>query len=212
MGSLKYRGEHNLTRNTDLHRCGHSVKNNALLRRWGSSNSKLARIARFLTGHFPHGEFRSRFKLEGPTECACGHPLETRDHILYDCPLWIHPIKRPRNLSRAFRFALIVEDEDEERYAGHPTLEKIHLFLEQNPMIATFEWADLLQQAADDHQRDRHSLHLSQALLQAHTVLKVSLHRMYCDKYGNDEEFFRKYNPSDVAHKMLQRFRPPPGL
>ncbi|KAI0073446.1 hypothetical protein K474DRAFT_1558142, partial [Panus rudis PR-1116 ss-1] len=169
-----YRGEHNLARIQDLRKCTSSVKQNLFFNRIGKSTTDFARIARFLSGHFPHGEFRHRFNLDGSRNCACGHPFETRDHILYDCPLWIRSrsLQRPRELSRAFRAVLILDDEDEQTRSGHPSFKQIYQFLKQNPMVATFEWADLLQKAADD-QRQGGGPSYSQALVEAHTTIKV---------------------------------------
>ncbi|KAI0073916.1 hypothetical protein K474DRAFT_1602514, partial [Panus rudis PR-1116 ss-1] len=150
-----YRGEHNLTRIQDLRKCGaSSIKHHPIFQRIGKSNIDFARVARFLSGHFPHGEFH------------------------------------------------------EQNRAGHPSFKQIYQFLKQNPMLATFEWAELLQSAAEDQQRGRGPT-FSQALVEAHTTIKVALYRMYCDRYGSTANFFRKYNASDVAHKFLNRLRPP---
>lgn len=35
------------------------------------------------------GQYRERFNIEGRKTCFCGGGVETRDHILFDCPLWI---------------------------------------------------------------------------------------------------------------------------
>ncbi|KAI0070801.1 hypothetical protein K474DRAFT_1564735, partial [Panus rudis PR-1116 ss-1] len=172
--NASYRGHHNLARIHDLRKCGPSAKQNIFLRQWGKSNYHFARLTRFLSGHFPHGEFRQRFNIEGPRNCACGHALETRDHILYDCPLWIRSrsLQRPQELSRAFRAVLVMDEEDEQLRSHHPSIKQIHQFLNQNPMVATFEWADLLQQAAEERQRGGGPSR-SQALVEAHTTLKV---------------------------------------
>ena len=44
-------------------------------------------LTRFLAGHAPIGAFRERFNLDGEVECLCGHPSESREHIVFDCPL-----------------------------------------------------------------------------------------------------------------------------
>ena len=36
----------------------------------------------------PIGEFKQNFNLEGYTYCVCGS-LDTREHMLTNCPLWI---------------------------------------------------------------------------------------------------------------------------
>ncbi|KAI0075675.1 hypothetical protein K474DRAFT_1624239 [Panus rudis PR-1116 ss-1] len=211
MDNPSYRGHHNVARIQDLRKCGPSNKQNPFLRLCGKSNPAFARLTRFLSGHFPHGEFRQRFHLEGPRQCACGYPLETRDHILYDCPLWIRPksLKRPREPSRAMRNALILDEEDEQIRMGHPSIKTIYQFLDRNPMVATFEWADLLSQAAEE-QNEGEGPHWAQVLVKAHTVIKVALYRRLCESHNGDtREFFNTYDASVVAHKLLNRLRPP---
>jgi len=43
------------------------------------------RVIQCRTGHTYTGEFRQRFKLDGPYDCPCGEQLETREHILREC-------------------------------------------------------------------------------------------------------------------------------
>jgi len=43
------------------------------------------RVIQCRTGHAYTGEFRQRFKLEGPYDCPCGEQLETCEHILREC-------------------------------------------------------------------------------------------------------------------------------
>jgi ribonuclease HI len=38
------------------------------------------------TGHTYTGEFRQELSLEGQHECPCGEHIETREHILLECP------------------------------------------------------------------------------------------------------------------------------
>ncbi|KAI0069531.1 hypothetical protein K474DRAFT_1751611 [Panus rudis PR-1116 ss-1] len=195
-----YRGEHNLARIQDLRKCGVShIKQHPIFQKSGKSNMDFARVARFLSGHFPHGEFRQRFNLEGARECACGQPLETREHILYDCPLWVRSpsLHRPRHLSHAFRAVLILDEEDEQNRSGHPSFKQVYQFLKQNPMVATFEWAELLQKAAEDQQRGGGPT-FSQALVEAHTTIKVALYRMYRDRHGSTSDFFKNYDASHL--------------
>lgn len=86
---------------------------------------KMARLSRFVTGHAPVGGFRQRFNLEGRINCWCGHQVETRDHILTDCPLWFKIWDPGGPVRRTLSTALI----------GN--------FLHRNPMVATFEWSTL---------------------------------------------------------------------
>ncbi|KAF9515033.1 hypothetical protein BS47DRAFT_1274510, partial [Hydnum rufescens UP504] len=39
------------------------------------------------TGHAHTGEFYRRQTIDEPTSCKCGCALQTRDHILLNCPL-----------------------------------------------------------------------------------------------------------------------------
>ncbi|KIJ57827.1 hypothetical protein HYDPIDRAFT_61421, partial [Hydnomerulius pinastri MD-312] len=39
-------------------------------------------------GHGFRGDYYARFVPSESTECQCGHPLQTREHILSDCPLF----------------------------------------------------------------------------------------------------------------------------
>ena len=60
----------------------------------GNKLRQFARITKMLTNHAPIGEFRKRFHLDGPQKCwACNsqNQLETRDHMVWECPGWIHP-------------------------------------------------------------------------------------------------------------------------
>jgi ribonuclease HI len=55
------------------------------------TNRLFARYVHFFTGHGPSGEFRLRFGHDDPWHCPCNdvaRPLDTRDHALYECPLW----------------------------------------------------------------------------------------------------------------------------
>ena len=58
-----------------------------LLREASVAVKETARLCRFWTGHFPHGEFHLRFNLDRKIECWCGALVETREHILLECPL-----------------------------------------------------------------------------------------------------------------------------
>ena len=60
-------------------------KGGSWLKHFSMSNSLCAWVTRLITNHASIGEYRKRFFNE-PTSCPCGQaPLETRDHILYDC-------------------------------------------------------------------------------------------------------------------------------
>ncbi|KAF8289634.1 hypothetical protein DL93DRAFT_2047752, partial [Clavulina sp. PMI_390] len=40
------------------------------------------------TGHAHIGSYYSRFVPSESAECSCGHHIQTREHILQDCPLY----------------------------------------------------------------------------------------------------------------------------
>ncbi|QRV95626.1 hypothetical protein RhiJN_23644 [Ceratobasidium sp. AG-Ba] len=45
-----------------------------------------SRLTQVLTGHAFIGEYYKRFVPDENTFCHCGEPLQTRQHILLDCP------------------------------------------------------------------------------------------------------------------------------
>jgi hypothetical protein len=45
------------------------------------------RIMQILLGHSFCGEYYSRFVPSESVECPCGHPIQTRTHIITECPL-----------------------------------------------------------------------------------------------------------------------------
>lgn len=148
----KYRGHQNLLRRSELESIKHSFKNHPLLKAGGENHKQYARLVRFITGHFPHGAFRERFNKEGPVMCPCDKDnpvLETRHHILYECPLWLRPdmpklnhldFTTKLNLAKRKHGPLLLLEE--ENYA---TWQDIQRFLAWNPIVATFEWGDLTE-------------------------------------------------------------------
>ena len=116
-----------------------------ILKEVGHSVRQMARISRFVTGHFPLGGYREKFNLTGRRECACGAALETRDHILFECPLWI----RLQGRDAVARDACQIGGTGGQ---GVPTPVPIHdvlQFLTANPWVATFEWYELLDTMVD---------------------------------------------------------------
>ncbi|KAH8079412.1 hypothetical protein BXZ70DRAFT_869703, partial [Cristinia sonorae] len=67
----------------------HIAKQHFALKNVGHDASRMARLTRVLTGHAPIGAYRARFNLPGPAECACGAASQTREHLLFECRLWI---------------------------------------------------------------------------------------------------------------------------
>lgn len=167
----RYRGHHSLLRPDPGSYCHMDDKTHPFMSKTNPLPPALAaRWYRFLTGHYPHGAYRSRFHLPGPTACQCGHPLETTTHTLYDCTLWLRPPhlrrpdvpRQPPDPDDALAFG--DPDDFDPRLADddfippefHPDPTVVLDFLRLNPMVASFDWPDLLARADDDHRADRH--------------------------------------------------------
>lgn len=183
MNKVKYRGHNNLLTTDELHRCKHTSAN-WFLKTGGRSNTRFAQTIRFVSGHFPHGGFRERFHLEGMRECWCGQTnLETRDHVWFDCNMWIRTHKPPEEeLERRRRlghndplnFDMPIPEGDDpvahyiqEWRKIPPNMEEVAEFLRLNPMVGTFAWADLVAQAKADRDAGE---------IQTIAILKVTLH------------------------------------
>src|SRR5258708_6927581 len=50
------------------------------------SRKTFSRLMQFRTGHAHIGEYYKRFVRSENPSCSCGHPIQSRQHILYDCP------------------------------------------------------------------------------------------------------------------------------
>ena len=82
-----------------------------------ASNSLIARLVRTVLNHAPIGSYRRRFFPFEETNCLClRHPLEDRDHIFRNCPLY-----RRENIQNQSTLAGVVE------------------FLQNNPKAFSFE-------------------------------------------------------------------------
>lgn len=169
--SERYRGHHSLFRyDFDLY-CTTKPTKHPLISGHGLPPHMFARWCRVMAGHYPHGHYRQRFNLEGPTACHCGHPLETTTHTLYDCPLWTRSkhFRRPDVPRHPPNPRDPFDDRDPENYdhrifdpdyippEHQPTPADILAFLQLNPLVGTFEWCELLARARDDHDAGRHS-------------------------------------------------------
>ena len=66
-----------------------------------ASHSLTARFARCVLNHAPIGAYYQRFNMDEPTTCVCGTALETRTHILNQCPLYRRkgPVRRVYDLA-----------------------------------------------------------------------------------------------------------------
>jgi ribonuclease HI len=164
MARPEYRGRNSLLR-TDggFAKCKHTAAN-WFLRRAGQDTGQFARLVRFVSGHFPHGEFRERFNLEGNRRCLCGKAVvETRDHIWFDCELWIRKHRPPNGgelQGGGRRDALDLRPRTPPGMSARehalrlwrdapPDVEEVAEFLLLNPMVATFRWLELGDQASE---------------------------------------------------------------
>lgn len=181
-------GHHRLGRHTLFNRnhietlCSDKAQAKASPLTLADKPAMYARFTRFMTGHFPHGDFRARFNLPGPSKCECGAAEETQHHILYTCPLWIRPeavsttpaavLQRAAEQGSLPHAIAITSASTDDLENPHPTPENVMMFLRLNPMVATFEWPELL--AKRDAEERRGSLDNTYAdLISAHTRAKV---------------------------------------
>ena len=179
MGDQAYRGRNSLiSSEEDVDKCKHTSKN-WFLKKGGGNARHFARLVRFVSGHFPHGKFRERFNFEGDHRCWCGKAdTETREHIWFDCDLWIRkhkpeeleqleregergrsrerPARRTRNAldSRSpTPDGMTSEEHANQRWRREaPKMEDIDRFLCLNPLVGTFRWLDLVDQATKDRE------------------------------------------------------------
>ncbi len=61
---------------------------------------KFSRLTQLRTGHAFIGQYYRRFVPTEAVDCSCGDPIETRLHILQECPLyeeWQHLLNNDEN-------------------------------------------------------------------------------------------------------------------
>ncbi|EKM52257.1 uncharacterized protein PHACADRAFT_101159 [Phanerochaete carnosa HHB-10118-sp] len=148
MNGIKYRGHSNLLKQSE-HKLIVPKRNHYFLKKFGNDHCLYARMTRFMTGHFPHGEFQNKMNLEGGRTCLCTNTYETQDHILYECPYWIRTdkIRPPKRAPDQTRLELIsagkqLELQNKEQVV---TIDEIHNFLLLTPLVRTFKWQDLME-------------------------------------------------------------------
>lgn len=212
MQGSSYRGQNSLIQSTDFEKCKHSSAN-WFIRTAGKSNTYLARLSRFVSGHFPHGSFRERFNFEGNQSCLCGKAaVETRDHIWFDCELWIRKHKPPDMNERQRtpeggrrRDALDLRPPTPpgmtwkehilaEWRETPPDLEDVAEFLRLNPVVGTFQWLELVDQAMADRERgETNSIALLKTEL--HTRIRKRAHTRWTQAFprGTLTEFNTKF-------------------
>ncbi|THG92542.1 hypothetical protein EW026_g8391 [Hermanssonia centrifuga] len=122
-----------------------------------------ARITRVVTGHLPIGEFRQKFNFDGPKKCLCGQPLETRNHMLFDCPIW--KMREPD-----FTKEWLTTTATPKQF-----IRAVANFLSAHPLAGSFELADAYKASEEENQTlGTDAGPLRRALLQQ---LKISVGR-----------------------------------
>jgi ribonuclease HI len=116
------------------------------------TNQLFARYVRFFTGHGPSGEFRLRFGHDNPWHCPCddvARPLDTRDHALYECPMWTRDFARPVDDPLTIGNVELEYGPPEHPHVVRAkrqqiTQKDIVRFLKANPQLWTFDWASMV--------------------------------------------------------------------
>ena len=103
----------------------------------------LARLAWLLTGHAPIGRYYStKPYFQWDTKCTCnGKTLQSRNHILDHCPLYIHHWESWQHI---------------QKIKEHPLQELVE-FLITNPLAFTFEHAPAMLHTDEVHWCQKHS-------------------------------------------------------
>lgn len=214
MQSPAYRGRNTLIQSTDFEKCKHNSAN-WFLRTAGKNTTYLARLSRFVSGHFPHGSFRERFNFEGNQSCLCGKAsVETRDHIWFDCELWIRKHKPPdiderqrtpeggrRRDALDFRSPTPPGMDWREHILAEwrespPDLEDVAEFLRLNPVVGTFQWLELVDQAIADRE---------QGVTNSMALLKTEIHtRIRQRAYARWTQAFPRRTLTEFNGKFAQ--------
>ncbi|KAI5114616.1 hypothetical protein M0805_009545 [Coniferiporia weirii] len=68
----------------------------SLLSAWKAPEPRAlqSRVVQVVLGHGHFGAYAARFLPDIPIACPCGAPLQTREHLLLECPLFQHA-RRP---------------------------------------------------------------------------------------------------------------------
>ncbi|CCM05949.1 uncharacterized protein FIBRA_08188 [Fibroporia radiculosa] len=97
------------------------------------------------------------------------------------------------------------------------TEDDVLIFLRLNPMVATFEWAEILAQAATDREEGNH-YSIANALLYSHTVMRKSAFTNFCERINmtpsdvhpesKDYKFFvTEYDADVTATRLIEAWR-----
>ncbi|KZV76335.1 hypothetical protein PENSPDRAFT_569981, partial [Peniophora sp. CONT] len=99
-----YRGHQFLTGRGQINLSDRLKTRNTLLDLAGGSSTTMARLTRAMLNHAPTGEYRTRFHPREPRFCDCAlfsDIIQTRKHILFDCPRYIRPDRFKRSIRQA---------------------------------------------------------------------------------------------------------------
>jgi ribonuclease HI len=194
MQNVHYRGRHNLIPSEEFRLCKHTYRDNVFLKLLGQDTQLFARTVCFISGHMPCGAFRERFNLEGHRQCWCGAAVESREHILDECPLWIREHPPPGS--------------DGSR---HLSVRDIIAFLRLNPMVGTFEWLDLVREglaSVDVGQPCALAPHRANA----HSRWRRAIYKRWKPRVAKGDRFEKVYDPEQVAARAFQHFAAPVGV
>ena len=185
----------------------HKFKRHSTFQQLGTNHRQYARLVRILTKHFPCGEFRTRFNKDGPIYCSCFSVrqtnnsrkgvLETRNHILYECPLWI----RPNEWKRYNHVPDNVHDKMWPPNNQDINLEQLIEFLRLNPLVGAFEWGELQEYATKAREnRDNGNTHWLTAEF-LYFKLMTDVRKQYFHKWNETRKQKRKPPSGDKFNK-----------
>ncbi|KAH9917034.1 uncharacterized protein B0H18DRAFT_823046, partial [Fomitopsis serialis] len=168
------------------------------------NNADAARFCRVITNHFPCGEFRERFNLlgDGNAYCICGQGghKETRDHMLFECPLWLRVKKHSHSpFIGPFRWHQTKKDTYYSRFQRTWKPSDVLDFLKLNPWVGSFEWTEILAKCKDDHAAGSKRT-MAWARLNAHTVWKQRKWKEVLNRMGKPPQYV------SVSDKEVEKF------
>lgn len=218
-----YRGHNNMLHRSQFDRCKHTSAN-WFLRTAGRDNVLFARLVRFTSGHFPHGAFRERFNFNGNKQCWCGAAgVESRDHMWFDCELWVRKHKppddeyggqpragRPRNaldLRPPTPPGLSPAEHRQQLWREAPVnIDDVADFLQRNPAVGTFQWLELVDRAfADRADGLGETINTVKASLHSSTR-KAAFDRWAQTHLGAPLQTFHETYARAAARRIAERF------
>ncbi|KAI0953240.1 hypothetical protein AcW1_007509 [Taiwanofungus camphoratus] len=152
------------------------------------------------------GEYHSRFNIPGPHLCLCGAE-ETREHVLFDCPFWIRTKRQ-----QGPRDPLLMGPPEQRGWTPDDIME----FLRLNPMVSTFDWAEILAKSLLEVEAAR-TRTFTRARLMCHTVgRQAAWQRFHADRHldpgmttalgGKYRDFCEWYDAEAKAFEMYHNW------